>query len=737
MDGSDSMVSEEFVIAGMDCAACGASVERAVRAIDGVDDVMVDVFGARARVRHHGGVDRMQITDAIGRAGYQAAHDARDGLPPCTDPSGIERPSRTAVPPGLFAAHRRRLTLAVAAGCLLALGMVSNWFDAPAFYGLTLLALSTVAGGWFVIPRGLRAARNRALDMTFLMSIAALGAWLIGEPTEAAATLFLFAVAELLESYSLDRARDAIKALMQVAPAEASVLRDGVERRVPIADVAVGETVVVRPGERISVDGRVVLGWSSVNQAPITGESMPVDKAVGSDVLAGSLNGHGLLQVCSTKPASDTTIARIVHAVAEAQSSRAPTERFVDRFARIYTPTVVGIAALLAVAPPLLGLGTWSEWIYRALAMLVVACPCALVISTPVTIVSGLAGAARGGVLIKGGVHLENLARVSVICIDKTGTLTEGKPMLSVIVALDGSDEAEVLSFALGVEQYSEHPLARAVMQEGNARGVVAPDARDFIALPGRGARAMIGGELVEIGNQRLLDELPATVQTATARRALEELERDGMTAVAVVVRERVIGLLGIADRVRDNAPAALQLLRDSGVGRIVMLTGDHDVAARAVASRVGVDESYAQLLPADKVRVVRDFQRSGQQVAFVGDGVNDTPALAAASVGIAMGAAGTAAALETADVALMADDLEKLAFAVRLARRTLAIIKQNLALSLAIKAIFLVLAVSGKATLWMAVAADMGGSLLVVANGLRARQINASIYRRGRTAEK
>ena len=622
-----------------------------------------------------------------------------------------------------FWERRGRIAMTAAAALFFTLGVSAAWVGAPTLPRLGLLALSTIAGGWFVVPRGLRAARNGALDMNFLMSVAALGAWIIGQQTEAAATLCLFAIAELLESFSMDRARHAIKALMELSPAEASVRRDGAEVRVPVADVRVGETVVVRPGEKVSVDGNVAVGRSSVNQAPITGESMPVDKAVGDDVFAGSLNGQGVLEVRSTKPASDTTLARIVHAVEEAQASRAPSQRFVDQFARVYTPAVVVIAVLLAVFPPLLGVGGWDEWTYRALTMLVVACPCALVISTPVSIVSGLAGAARGGVLIKGGAHLENLGRIDVVCLDKTGTLTEGRPTLSAIVAVGGRDERDVLRLALGVERYSEHPLARAIMDAGEARHIAVPASSDFEALVGRGARARVGAEVVGVGNQRLLADLGVDDADRSAQEALARLERDGTTAVAVVEGNRVVGVLGIADRVRPSARRALEHLREAGVRRIVMLTGDNAATAQAIATLVGVSEVHSQLLPGDKVRFVRELESEGARVAFVGDGVNDAPALAAASVGVAMGVAGSDVALETADVALMADDLEKLAFAVRLSRRTIGIIKQNLALSLAIKAVFLVLAVGGWATLWMAVVADMGGSLVVVANGLRARR--------------
>jgi Cd2+/Zn2+-exporting ATPase len=514
---------------------------------------------------------------------------------------------------------------------------------------------------------------------------------------------------------------------MELSPAEASVRRDGMERRVPVAEVAVGETVVVRPGERIPVDGEVVAGRSSVSEAPITGESMPVDKEIGAAVFAGSINGHGVLELRSSRPASDTTLARIIHAVEEAQASRAPTQTFVDRFARIYTPLVVVAAVLIAIVPPLLALGGWATWIYRALAMLVVACPCALVISTPVAIVSGLAGAARSGVLVKGGAFLERAARTTTIAFDKTGTLTEGRPAVTDIVPLDGVPPDELLRLALGVERWSEHPIALAVRAEGARRGIAPPASHEFESLPGRGARARVGAQLVALEHDRHLEE-QGLVRPALAA-ALARLEAEGKTAVVVVARDaapaagapRAVGVLGIADRVRPNAAAAVRALRESGIRHVVMLTGDNVGTARAVASAVGVDEVHAALLPADKVRIVRELEARGAQVAFVGDGVNDAPAMAAAGLSVAMGAAGTDVALETADIALMADDLEKLPVALRLSRKTLGIIEQNVAISLAIKAVFVVLAASGFATLWMAVAADMGGSLVVVANGLRA----------------
>ena len=769
----------EFRVGGMDCASCAAPIERALKNLEGVQDVRVDVVGGKVRVAYaEGKLARGDLAGAVRRVGY-TVEDADDrtsrratflvegmdcadevrliegklgNLPGITalqfdvvnrrlvvdgaitapevqrairDLGMTARADGEVAAPVSFWRRRGRMITTVTAGVGVALGLLAKWAGLPEGIELALLGIATVAGGWFVVPRGVRAAMNRALDMNFLMSVAAAGAWVIGEPEEAAATLFLFAVAELLESYSMDRARNAIKALMDLSPAEATVRRGAVEVRVPVTDVEVGETVIVRPGEKLSVDGEVTGGWSSVNQAPITGESMPVDKEVGAEVFAGSLNGQGVLEIRSTKPASDTTLARIIHAVEEAQASRAPSQNFVDRFARVYTPLVVLAAVLIAVLPPLAGLGGWETWVYRALAMLVVACPCALVISTPITIVSGLAGAARGGVLIKGGAFLERLGATTTVALDKTGTLTEGRPAVTDVVPLNGIAPDELLRLALGVERHSEHPLARAVLAEGAARGLVPPSSDDFEALVGTGACARIGGVDVFVGNERVLEEFD--LQTPDLAALLGRLETGGKTAVTVVSVQRghaeALGVLGLADRPRPNARAAIAGLRAAGVRHVVMLTGDNAGTARAVAAAVGVDEVHAGLLPDDKVRLVRELEARGERVAYLGDGVNDAPALAAAHVGVAMGAAGTDVALETADVALMADDLEKLPFAMRLSRKTLGIIKQNIAVSLVIKAVFLVLAVGGWATLWMAVAADMGGSLLVVANGLRARR--------------
>ena len=780
-DGGTAPAVCTLTVGGMDCSSCAASVDKALRGLEGVQDVRVDVMGGRVTVAYaEGKLARGDLTGAITRVGYRVKDDAPvrrevfevEGMD-CADEVrliegklgnlpgvarlGFDVVNRRLTVEGEIATaevehavaqlgmrarlvgaeqeqltwweRRGRVVLAAISGVLWLGSLGAEHLLERGALAAVLAVGAIVTGGWYIVPRGVRAALNRALDMNFLMSVAAVGAVLIGEYEEGASAMFLFAVAQLLETYSMDRARNAIKALMDLAPAEATVLRGGAELRVPVDRVEVGETVVVRPGEKIPVDGAVLTGRSGVNQAPITGESMPVDKEPGAEVFAGSLNGEGVLEVRSTKPASDTTLARIIHAVEEAQASRAPSQAFVDRFARVYTPAVVALALLVLVVPPLAGWGSWDTWIYRALALLVVACPCALVISTPVTIVSALAGGARRGILVKGGLHLENAGRARVVALDKTGTLTEGRPEVVDVVPLDGTDPSEVMALAASAEARSQHPLARAVLRHAEERGVASRPASDVQAITGKGLRARVGEETVYLGNERLFAELGALDDAARA--GLEAQAQAGRTAVLVGAAGedgpvRVRGIVAIADRVRPEAAGALRALHDAGISRVVMLTGDNQGTARAVAASLGgpgegVDDFRAELLPEDKTAAVEELRRAHGAVLFVGDGVNDAPALAAADVGVAMGAGGTDVALETADIALMADDLSRLATTIRLARKAERIIRANIAFSLLTKAAFVALAVLGYATLWMAVAADMGASLLVVMNGLRA----------------
>ncbi len=531
----------------------------------------------------------------------------------------------------------------------------------------------------------------------------------------------LFAAAQWLEARSLDRARQAIGRLLDLVPADVLVRDDAGEGRVSIDLVAPGALMIVRPGDRIALDGVVRNGRSDVNQAPITGESLPVEKAAGDEVFAGTINGHGALSVVVTKRRADTTLARIVQLVESAQALRAPAQQFIDRFAAWYTPAVVAMAVLVVTLPVVLLGQAFDVWLYRALVLLVVACPCALVIATPVSIVSALAGAARHGVLVKGGVHLERLAAVRVVAFDKTGTVTTGKLHLDVTRPADGRSASEVLALAAAVESQSEHPVATAVLRVAKERGLAIRTPDDVRALPGLGVEGMVDGVAVVCGTPRLFVErgwLTPEWETVAG-----DLARRGMSPVLVARAGAVIGALGLSDRPRSDAAAVVADLRRHGLSRVVMITGDHESAARAIGAQLGIDEVRAGQLPQDKVDSVLAIRRTHGSVVMVGDGINDAPALAAADVGIAMGAMGSAAAFETADIALMGDELAKVPYVIRLSRATLANIRVNVAISLGLKVAFVVMAVAGAATLWMAVLADTGASALVVANAVRLRK--------------
>jgi Cd2+/Zn2+-exporting ATPase len=597
------------------------------------------------------------------------------------------------------------------------------------------------------------------------MSLAVIGAVLIDEWAEAAVVVFLFSLGEALEGYTMDRARNAIRSLMALAPAEATVLRpcldcaghlgqplpgSGIyqhgpcpwcephELAAPVEELAVGETVLVRPGERVPMDGVVLAGRSAVNQAPITGESLPVDKAPGDEVFAGSINGSAALEIRVTRLAADNTLSRLIYLVEEAQAQKAPAQRWIDRFARVYTPTVVAVAAAVVLLPPLLlgqpllNTGDQTGWLYRGLTMLVIACPCALVISTPVSIVSALSAAARRGVLIKGGLHLEALAGVRVMAFDKTGTLTLGRPALTLARSVECSNrDAEpaescaacddLLALAAAVERRSEHPLAAAVVQAAEARRLNGryATALGVEALAGQGVRGRVNGARVAISSHRRTHELDLGHDAAFCSQ-IQRVEAAGQTTMLLHDDEGIRGYLAVADQVRPGSAAAVAGLKAAGIERVVMLTGDNARTAQAIAAQAGIDEVRANLLPGDKVSAVEALLAEHGAVAMVGDGINDAPALARATVGIAMGGAGSDQALETADIALMGDDLAGLPFVVRLSRQTRRVIVQNVAFSLGVKAVFLALALAGAATLWMAVFADVGASLLVILNGMR-----------------
>ncbi len=583
---------------------------------------------------------------------------------------------------------------------------------------LLLALVAIMTGGLETYKKGWIALRNRNLNMNALMSIAVTGALCIGQWPEAAMVMFLFALAELIEVKSLDRARNAIRGLMAMTPESATVqLANGTWSEVPAKDVALGGIVRVRPGERIALDGVVVEGNSTVDQAPITGESLPVDKSPGEPVFAGTINQAGSFQFRVTAVATNSTLTRIIHAVEAAQGSRAPTQRFVDQFARVYTPAVFAVALAVAVIPPLAFDGIWLEWVYKALVLLVIACPCALVISTPVTIVSGLAAAARHGILIKGGAYLEEGRKLAWLALDKTGTITHGKPVQTDCDLLNAANTEQVRSLAASLASRSDHPVSHAIAIAAEADGIMLQGVTEFYALAGRGVTGRIGDREYFLGNPRLMTE--NGFQEPGLTNLIASLERQGKSVVLLADKTRPLAVFGVADTIKESSLDAIAELHRLGV-RTMMLSGDNQHTAEAIAQKVGIDEVRAGLLPEDKLKIIETFQGNGGTVGMVGDGVNDAPALARADVGFAMGAAGTDTAIETADVALMDDDLRKVALFVQLSRTTSAILKQNITLALGIKAVFLALTIMGHATMWMAVFADMGASLLVVGNGLR-----------------
>lgn len=589
---------------------------------------------------------------------------------------------------------------------------------APEWVVAALSIAAVLLSGLAIYKKGWIALKNRNLNINALMSIAVTGAILIGQWPEAAMVMFLFAVAELIEAKSLDRARNAIHGLMALAPEKARVQQaDGQWLETDVASVAIGSLVRARPGERISLDGEVVNGQSAIDQAPITGESLPIEKYPGDPVFAGTINQTGELDYRVTAQASQSTLARIIHAVEEAQGARAPTQRFVDRFARIYTPAVFAFSLAVAVLPPLLAGGQWFEWFYRALVLLVVACPCALVISTPVTIVSGLAAAARQGILVKGGVHLEVGRKITHLALDKTGTITHGKPVQTDYLALVEEESGRWRSVAASLASRSDHPVSQAINRAAVDRSLSVLDVEGFEALPGRGVRGRIDGHIYHLGNHRLLEELGKCSPALEA--TLGQLEGQGKTVVILSDEHRALALFAVADTVKGSSRAAIGELHALGV-KTFMLTGDNQHTAQAIADQVGIDAVQGSLLPGDKLAAIEALIESRHTVAMAGDGINDAPALARANIGFAMAAAGTDTAIETADVAIMDDDLRKIPVFIRLSRQTCAVLAQNIALALVIKAIFLVVALTGYATMWMAVFADMGVSLLVVLNGLR-----------------
>lgn len=711
----------QFKIRGLDCAEEVAILKREIGPLVGGEDrLSFDILKARMTVAAPE-VSEREIVKAVERTGMGAQvwregseEVAKEGVWQRRGRTLLTSLSGTALLAG-FAAHAW-----IAGSFASALGSEGAGLAAPVpLVSRVLYTLAILAGVWTVLPKAWFSLRRLRPDMNLLMTIAVLGAIAIGEWFEGGTVAFLFSLSLALEAWSVGRARRAVAALMDLTPQTARVRRpDGREEEVPAEHVDVGALLLIKPGERIPLDGRVLRGTSEVNQAPITGESVPVPKEPGADVFAGTVNGDGALEVEASKRADDTTLAHIIRMVEEAQSRRAPSEQWVEKFARVYTPAVMALALGVLLLPPLAFGGAWDVWFYRALVLLVIACPCALVISTPVSIVAALASAARHGVLVKGGLFVEIPARLRAVALDKTGTLTWGRPAVVEVVPLAGHDERELLERVGALETRSEHPLARAILAYAKDRQIHIRPAEDFQILQGKGATGRFDGREYWLGSHRYLEERGQ--ETPEIHDRLEAMSQAGRTAVVVGTGEHVCGLIAVADEVRPESKAAVQALRDAGIRSIVMLTGDNQGTAEAIARVTGVDVVRAEMLPAEKVAAVDDLLAAHGAVAMIGDGVNDAPAMARATLSVAMGAAGSDAAIETADVALMSDDLSRLPWLIRHSRRAVGVIRQNIVFSLAVKTAFVILTFAGHASLWAAIAADMGASLLVIFNGLR-----------------
>ncbi|MGN8216781.1 heavy metal translocating P-type ATPase [Halococcus morrhuae DSM 1307] len=754
--GQGRQLSVRLAVPEMDCPSCAQKVDKSLQRVNGITETTLQPTTGTATVTYD--PDRTAEADvvaAIEGAGYEVAGDESDS-------NGTSGSEMDIAPPSEIWTSPRAIKTWIGAGFVV-LGLLFEFVLAgqnPEVasllgYSLTLadgLFLVAIAvSGYPVVRDGYYSARNLSLDIDLLMGTAIIAATGIGYFVEAATLAVLFSIAELLEDYAMDRARNSLRELMELSPDEATVRRDGDEVTVPAEDVEVGETVIVRPGDKIPLDGSVVEGESAVDESPITGESVPVDKSLGEEVYAGSINEEGYLEVEVTSTAGDSTLSQIIEMVQGAQEKKTEQEQFVDRFSGYYTPAVVVLAILTAAVPPLaLGL-PWETWFIRGLTLLVIACPCAFVISTPVSVVSGITSAAKNGVLIKGGNHLETMGEVDVVAMDKTGTLTKGELTVTDIVPLGEHSETDVLRYGAGLEQRSEHPIAEAILTRTDEATVTdLPSPSDFESLTGKGIRAEIDGETYYAGKPALFEELgfdlsqtrgvtdggtvsdgvsrnPSPEQEEFTGSVFTELQQDGRTVVLVGTEAELVGGIAIADEVRSTSQRAVERLHDRGVGHVVMLTGDNEGTARAIAEQVGVDEYRAELLPDEKVDAIEELQAEHGDVAMVGDGINDAPALATADIGIAMGAAGTDTALETADIALMGDDIGKLPYLYRLSHTANGVIRQNIWGSLGVKALLAVGVPLGYVSVALAVVVgDMGMSLGVTGNAMRLSRLSA-----------
>ncbi|MFA1711514.1 heavy metal translocating P-type ATPase [Peribacillus frigoritolerans] len=703
MSDQQAKLSEEemktYRVQGFTCTNCAGIFENNVKGLPGVQDAKVNFGASKIYVQGNTTIEELE------KAGAFENLKVRD-----------EKEKKVEREP--FWKQKENIKVYISA-----LLLVVSWFLGKQYGEEHMIptigyAASILIGGYSLFITGLKNLSRLRFDMNTLMTIAIIGAAFIGEWGEGATVVILFAISEALERYSMDKARQSIESLMDIAPKEALIRRGQEEMMIHVDDIQVGDIMIVKPGQKLAMDGLVVKGTSTLNQAAITGESVPVTKTMDDEVFAGTLNEEGLLEVQVTKRVEDTTISKIIHLVEEAQAERAPSQAFVDKFAKYYTPAIVILALFIAVLPPLFG-GDWSEWIYQGLAVLVVGCPCALVVSTPVAVVTAIGNAARNGVLIKGGIHLEEAGALKAIAFDKTGTLTKGVPAVTDVVTY-GGNEQEWMKITAAIEKGSQHPLASAIMRKAEADGsdfnrVLV---EDFQSITGKGVKAMVEGVTYYVGSPKLFEELHGNIESSRTE-TISKMQTEGKTVMVLGTDKEILSLIAVADEMRESSKGVISRLNKMGI-ETVMLTGDNQRTAATIGKQVGVSDIKADLLPEDKLNFIKELRGKHQSVAMVGDGVNDAPALAASSVGVAMGGAGTDTALETADIALMSDDLSKLPYTIKLSRKALTIIKQNITFSLAIKLVALVLVMPGWLTLWIAIFADMGATLLVTLNSLR-----------------
>ena len=692
-----------YRVQGFTCTNCAAIFENNVKELPGVQDAKVNFGASKVYVQGNATIEELEKAGAFENLKIRDDKEHKAEREP-------------------FWKQKENIKVYISAVLL-----VISWFLGEQLGEEHILptigyAASILIGGYSLFIKGLKNLSRLQFDMNTLMTIAIIGAAFIGEWGEGATVVILFAVSEALERYSMDKARQSIESLMDIAPKEALIRRGNEEITVHVEDIQVGDIMIVKPGQKLAMDGVVIKGTSTLNQAAITGESVPVTKTIDDEVFAGTLNEEGLLEVKVTKRVEDTTLSKIIHLVEEAQAERAPSQAFVDKFAKYYTPAIVILALLIAVIPPLLG-GDWSEWIYQGLAVLVVGCPCALVVSTPVAVVTAIGNAAKNGVLIKGGIHLEESGALKAIAFDKTGTLTKGVPAVTDIVTY-GGNENELLTITAAIEKGSQHPLASAIMRKAEENGLNfnGVSVEEFQSITGKGVKAKVNNDMYYVGSPNLFEELHKTIESSIKEK-ITTMQTEGKTVMVLGTEKEILSLIAVADEMRESSKEVISKLNQMGV-ETVMLTGDNQRTAEAIGKQVGVSDIKADLLPEDKLNFIKELRAKHQSVAMVGDGVNDAPALAASTVGVAMGGAGTDTALETADIALMSDDLSKLPYTIKLSRKALVIIKQNITFSLAIKLVALLLVMPGWLTLWIAIFADMGATLLVTLNSLRVLKV-------------